>query len=92
METAPAASGWRVGLGDEFDPAHCPEAALNMDFAYPVSQRFDTIIGNPPYVRFQDISLSTPRAAAAGSISTDAPTSTCSSSRSACDISRRVAN
>lgn len=52
--------GERGVVGIEFDPAHCPEAALNMDFfAYPVSQRFDTIIGNPPYVRFQDISPST---------------------------------
>ena len=29
---------------------------INTDFFdYPVSQKFDTIIGNPPYVRFQDI-------------------------------------
>lgn len=47
-------------VGIEFDPAHCPDGALNMDFfAYPTSQRFDTIIGNPPYVRFQDISPGT---------------------------------
>ena len=47
-------------VGIEFDPAHCPDGALNMDFfAYPSSQRFDTIIGNPPYVRFQDISPGT---------------------------------
>ncbi|MCX2683448.1 class I SAM-dependent methyltransferase [Campylobacter sp. MIT 21-1685] len=24
-------------------------------FAYPISEKFDTIIGNPPYVRYQDI-------------------------------------
>jgi adenine-specific DNA-methyltransferase len=28
-------------------------------FDYPVSNKFDTIIGNPPYVRFQDIGEST---------------------------------
>ena len=33
---------------------------LNTDFfAYPVSEKFDTIIGNPPYVRYQDILDST---------------------------------
>lgn len=43
-------------VGVEFDAAHCPPGALNIDFfAYPVVERFDTIIGNPPYVRCQDI-------------------------------------
>ena len=28
-------------------------------FTYPVTHKFDTIIGNPPYVRFQDIMLRT---------------------------------
>ncbi|MCB1957518.1 MAG: class I SAM-dependent methyltransferase [Rhodocyclaceae bacterium] len=48
---------WLPGaVGIEPDPAHCPDGALRMDFfAYPDSERFDTIIGNPPYVRFQDI-------------------------------------
>ena len=33
---------------------------LHMDFfAYPTSEQFDTIIGNPPYVRFRDISPAT---------------------------------
>ena len=33
---------------------------LNIDFfAYPVSEKFDVIIGNPPYVRYQDIVEST---------------------------------
>ena len=33
---------------------------LNIDFfSYPVSEKFDTIIGNPPYVRYQDILVST---------------------------------
>lgn len=27
-------------------------------FDFPVSEKFDTIIGNPPYVRFQDIAFS----------------------------------
>lgn len=43
-------------VGIELDAAHCPPGALNMDFfAYPDSEKFDTIIGNPPYVRYQDI-------------------------------------
>ena len=43
-------------VGIELDPTHCPPGARSMDFfAYPVRERFDTIIGNPPYVRFQDI-------------------------------------
>lgn len=33
---------------------------LNIDFFdYPVNEKFDTIIGNPPYVRFQDINVKT---------------------------------
>ena len=48
--------------GIELDPAHCPASARCMDFfAYPVREKFDTIIGNPPYVRFQDIPPSTRR-------------------------------
>ncbi len=49
------------GLGDdcvaiEIDAAHCPAGALHMDFfRYPDSERFDTIIGNPPYVKARDI-------------------------------------
>jgi adenine-specific DNA-methyltransferase len=47
-------------VGVEFDAAHCPAGALNMDFfAYPEGELFDTIIGNPPYVRYQDIPLAT---------------------------------
>jgi adenine-specific DNA-methyltransferase len=47
-------------VGIEVDPRQCPSAGLNMDFfAYPESEKFDTIIGNPPYVRYQDISAST---------------------------------
>lgn len=40
----------------EADPGHAPPGALVMDFfAYPESERFQTVIGNPPYVRCQDI-------------------------------------
>lgn len=40
----------------EMDPAHCPPGALNLDFfAYPESEKFATIIGNPPYVKARDI-------------------------------------
>ncbi|MCB1908507.1 MAG: class I SAM-dependent methyltransferase [Rhodocyclaceae bacterium] len=49
-------------IGIEIDPAHCPAAARCMDFfAFPEHERFDTIIGNPPYVRFQDIPPATRR-------------------------------
>jgi adenine-specific DNA-methyltransferase len=38
-------------IGIEFDGHHCPPNALNMDFFdYSVDEKFDTIIGNPPYV------------------------------------------
>lgn len=40
----------------EIDPRHAPEYAQTTDFfAYPLTERFATIIGNPPYVRHQDI-------------------------------------
>lgn len=40
----------------EFDERHAPAGSLNIDFfAYPESQKFETIVGNPPYVRYQDI-------------------------------------
>lgn len=40
----------------EIDNAHAPEGSLNIDFfAFSESEQFDTIIGNPPYVRYQDI-------------------------------------
>jgi adenine-specific DNA-methyltransferase len=47
-------------VGLEMDPGHCPPGALVLDFfAYPEREKFDTIIGNPPYVRFQDICAAT---------------------------------
>jgi adenine-specific DNA-methyltransferase len=40
----------------EIDPRHAPADALAMDFfAYPESEQFATVIGNPPYVRHQAI-------------------------------------
>ena len=44
----------------EIDPAHCPPTALNVDFfVYPEREQFDTIIGNPPYVKARDIATVT---------------------------------
>ncbi|SMB21079.1 N6-adenine-specific DNA methyltransferase, N12 class [Sterolibacterium denitrificans] len=40
----------------ELDRRHAPPGSLNIDFfAYPETEKFSTIIGNPPYVRHQDI-------------------------------------
>ena len=40
----------------EYDPTVCPKYAINCDFfTYSLDNKFDTVIGNPPYVRFQDI-------------------------------------
>lgn len=40
----------------EIDPTVAPTEARVMDFfALPLTEKFDTVIGNPPYVRFQDI-------------------------------------
>ena len=40
----------------EIDKMVCPDYALNIDFFdYSIDNKFDTIIGNPPYVRFKDI-------------------------------------
>lgn len=44
----------------ELDARHCPPGALNLDFfAYPEEELFDTVIGNPPYVKARDISPAT---------------------------------
>ena len=46
----------------ELDPAHCPIGALNMDFfTYPEAEKFDIVIGNPPYVKARDIPHGTRR-------------------------------
>ncbi|MCL2657638.1 MAG: class I SAM-dependent methyltransferase [Betaproteobacteria bacterium] len=40
----------------ELDAKVAPKGAHAMDFfAYPTSEKFETVIGNPPYVRYQDI-------------------------------------
>ena len=40
----------------ELDSRFCSKETLNIDFFdYSLSEKFDCIIGNPPYVRFQDI-------------------------------------
>lgn len=51
-------------LGIEIDPRHAPPGAEVMNFfEFPEDERFATIIGNPPYVRYQDISPGTRRLA-----------------------------
>lgn len=47
-------------VGIEIDRRHAPPGARVMDFfALPENERFVTIIGNPPYVRYQDIAPAT---------------------------------
>ncbi|MBP5723046.1 MAG: class I SAM-dependent methyltransferase, partial [Bacteroidales bacterium] len=42
--------------GIEIDERFCPDGAICMDFFdYPVSEKFDTIIGNPPYVAYKEV-------------------------------------
>lgn len=44
----------------ELDPLHAPANAVVQDFFdLPLTERFATIIGNPPYVRYQDILVET---------------------------------
>jgi adenine-specific DNA-methyltransferase len=44
----------------EIDPRVAPAGAEVRDFFdYPLSEQFDTIVGNPPYVRFQDVAVDT---------------------------------
>ena len=44
----------------EIDPIHANEETLQIDFFdYSLDEKFETIIGNPPYVRYQDIPSST---------------------------------
>jgi len=51
-------------MGIEIDARHAPEGAEVMNFfELAHDELFDTIIGNPPYVRFQDISPGTRRLA-----------------------------
>ena len=48
-------------IGIEIDQSLCSDnRIINVDFfQYPTSHKFDTIIGNPPYVRYQDILATT---------------------------------
>jgi adenine-specific DNA-methyltransferase len=47
-------------VGLEIDPRVAPAGATIADFfAYPLSEQFATIIGNPPYVRYQDVATET---------------------------------
>lgn len=47
-------------VGIEIDKKFCPEGALCMDFFdYPITEKFDTIIGNPPYVAYKEVCEST---------------------------------
>lgn len=47
-------------VGLEYDKLVCPTNAINMDFFdYDLLYQFDTIIGNPPYVKFKNISEDT---------------------------------
>lgn len=44
----------------EFDATVCPDYAINMDFfQYPIDNKFNSIIGNPPFVKFNNIIDST---------------------------------
>lgn len=53
-----------AALGIEIDPRHAPPGAEVMNFfELSEDERFSTIIGNPPYVRYQDISPGTRRLA-----------------------------
>ena len=47
-------------VGIEIDPRVAPPGAEIRDFFdYPLTEQFETIIGNPPYVRFQDVAVDT---------------------------------
>lgn len=47
-------------VGIEIDPSIAPKNSIVMDFFdYPVENKFDTIIGNPPYVKYKNISTNT---------------------------------
>ena len=53
-------AGFAEVVAIEQDARFAPPAARVMDFfAYPESERFDTVIGNPPYVRARDIAPAT---------------------------------
>lgn len=51
----------KSAVGIEVDAGLCADARIRHGdfFAYPTRHKFDTIIGNPPYVRFRDINQKT---------------------------------
>ena len=52
----PLAADFPELVAIELDARFCPAYARNQDFfAYPQTEQFDTIIGNPPYVKARDI-------------------------------------
>lgn len=58
LEALEKFKGEKIGI--ELDSKLIKNNMLNIDFfSYPLSEKFDTIIGNPPYVRYQDIESST---------------------------------
>lgn len=47
-------------VGIEYDKDVCPKGAINMDFLdYSLDNKFKTIIGNPPYVKYKQINENT---------------------------------
>ncbi len=47
-------------VGIEIDARVAPAGARICDFFdYPLSEQFDSIVGNPPYVRYQDVAVDT---------------------------------
>jgi adenine-specific DNA-methyltransferase len=47
-------------IGIEYDSLVCPKTAINMNFFdFSIDEKFDTIIGNPPYVKYKNIGLDT---------------------------------
>ena len=43
-------------VGIEYDSNICPKNAINLDFFdYSLTNTFDTIIGNPPYIKYTNI-------------------------------------
>ena len=47
-------------VGIELDTRVAPKDTRVMDFFdYPIAERFDSIVGNPPYVRYQDVAVDT---------------------------------
>jgi adenine-specific DNA-methyltransferase len=54
------ARGIATVSASKIDAGVAPAGAEVGDFFdYPLTEQFDTIIGNPPYVRFQDVAVDT---------------------------------